>query len=97
MWTRRRFLERIGGGVGVAATLGVGGMECVLAAGQAVRGRSPQELAADEDCWREIQEADIRPDQPRPGRVVRHRFDQHCRRGGQSTAAASLTALGRSA
>ena len=50
MWTRRRFLERVGGGVGVAATLGVGGMECVLAAGQAVRGRSPQELAADEDC-----------------------------------------------
>ena len=60
MWTRRRFLERVGGGVGVAATLGVGGMECVLAAGQAVRGRRPQEVAADEDCWREIQEADIR-------------------------------------
>ncbi len=57
MWTRRRFLERVGGGVGVAAALGAGGMERVLAAGQAVRGRSPQEVAADEDYWREIQQA----------------------------------------
>jgi isopenicillin-N epimerase len=57
MWTRRRFLERVGAGVGVVATLRAGGIERVLAAGQAVRGRSPQEVAADEDYWAEIQQA----------------------------------------
>ena len=57
MWTRRRFLERIGAGVGFVATLRAGGMDRVLAAGQAVRGRSPQEVAADEDYWYEIQQA----------------------------------------
>ena len=57
MWTRRKFLGRVGSGVGVAATLGAGGVERVLAAGQAVRGRSPLEVAADEDYWREIQQA----------------------------------------
>ena len=57
MWTRRGFLERVGSGVGVAAVLRAGGMERVLAAGQAVRGRSPQEVAADEDYWYEIQQA----------------------------------------
>src|SRR5512136_3187004 len=57
MWTRRRFLEQVGSGVGVVATLRAGGIERVLAAGQAVRGRSPQEVAADEDYWNEIQQA----------------------------------------
>jgi selenocysteine lyase/cysteine desulfurase len=57
MWTRRRFLERVGSGVGVVATLRAGGIERVLAAGQAVRGRSPQEVASDEDYWYEIQQA----------------------------------------
>jgi selenocysteine lyase/cysteine desulfurase len=57
MWTRRRFLERVGTGVGVVAAVRASGMERVLAAGQAVRGRSPQEVAADEDYWREIQQA----------------------------------------
>jgi selenocysteine lyase/cysteine desulfurase len=32
-------------------------MERVFAAGQAVRGRSPQEVAGDEDYWYEIQQA----------------------------------------
>src|SRR5512136_939049 len=57
MWTRRRFLERVGSGVGVAAAFRAGGMERVFAAGQAVRGRSPQEVATDEDYWNEIQQA----------------------------------------
>ena len=51
------FLARIGTGVGVAAALRAGGLDRVLAAGQAVRGRSPQEVAADEDYWYEIQQA----------------------------------------
>ena len=57
MWTRRRFLERVGSGVGVVATLRADGIERVLAAGQAVRGRSPEEVARDEDYWYEIQQA----------------------------------------
>jgi selenocysteine lyase/cysteine desulfurase len=57
MWTRRRFLERVGTGVGVAVALRASGMERVVAAGQAVRGRSPQEVAADEDYWYEVQQA----------------------------------------
>jgi isopenicillin-N epimerase len=57
MWTRRRFLEQVGTGVGVVAALRASGMERVVAAGQAVRGRSPQEVAADEDYWYEIQQA----------------------------------------
>lgn len=57
MWTRRRFLERVGAGFGAVATLRAGGIERVFAAGQAVRGRSPQEVAADEDYWAEIQQA----------------------------------------
>src|SRR5512139_1947071 len=57
MWTRRRFLGRVGAGVGVVAAARGGAMERVLAAGQAVRGRSPQEVAADEDYWQAIQQA----------------------------------------
>src|SRR5512139_4049883 len=57
MWTRRRFLERVGAGVGVVAAARGGAMERVLAAGQAVKGRSPQDVAADEDYWRDIQQA----------------------------------------
>jgi len=57
MWTRRAVLARIGTGVGVAAAFRAGGLDRVVAAGQAVRGRSPQEVAADEDYWYEIQQA----------------------------------------
>ena len=57
MYTRRRFLERVGAGAGVALTLNADVMARVKAADQAVRGRSPQEVAADEDYWNEIQQA----------------------------------------
>jgi selenocysteine lyase/cysteine desulfurase len=57
MWTRRGFLERIGTGVGFVATLRAGGIERVLAAGQAVTGRTPEEVARDEDYWHEMQQA----------------------------------------
>jgi isopenicillin-N epimerase len=57
MWTRRRFLEQVGTGVGAAAAFASGGLERVLAAGQAVRGRNPLEVASDEDYWNEIQQA----------------------------------------
>jgi selenocysteine lyase/cysteine desulfurase len=57
MYTRRRFLGHVGAGFGAIATLRAGGLEHVLAAGQAVKGRTPQEVAADEDYWAEIQQA----------------------------------------
>jgi isopenicillin-N epimerase len=57
MRTRRDLLGQVGSGVGVIAALRVGGMERVLEAGQAVRNRSPLDLATDEDYWYEIQQA----------------------------------------
>jgi hypothetical protein len=51
MWTRRRFLERIGAGVGAVATLRADAVARVRAAEQGVKGRSAQEMAADEDYW----------------------------------------------
>ena len=57
MWTRRTFMGRVGAGVGAAAALRGDAIARVLAAGQAVRGRTPEEVAADEDYWYEIQQA----------------------------------------
>src|SRR5262245_5905083 len=57
MWTRRTFL-RLTGALGASAwTVGRNGLKEVEAAGAAVAGRSPEEVAADELYWREIQEA----------------------------------------
>jgi isopenicillin-N epimerase len=55
MWTRRGFLRTVGGGSAAGAILGNYGIEQVAAATAAVAGRTPEELAADEDYWREIQ------------------------------------------
>ena len=57
MSTRRTFLRGLAGGAGVLASFGELGLEKVLAAGRAAAGRTPEELASDEDHWREIQQA----------------------------------------
>lgn len=57
MWTRRSFIGRVGAGAGLAAAFGSDAAARVQAANQAVRGRSPQEVAADEDYWYEVQQA----------------------------------------
>ena len=57
MYSRRRFLGRVGAGAGVALALSADVMARVEAAGQAVKGRTPQEVAADEDYWYEIKQA----------------------------------------
>jgi selenocysteine lyase/cysteine desulfurase len=57
MVTRRRFLGRVGAGVGVIAALRSGGLERVLAATRAVDGLSPEQVARDEDFWFEVQQA----------------------------------------
>ena len=58
MPTRRAFIKS----VGAATALGMacfrnGGVDRVMAAGRAVAGSSPEEVAANEDYWREIQQA----------------------------------------
>lgn len=55
MWTRRGFLRAVGGGSAAGAVLGHHGLEQVAAATAAVAARTPEEVAADEDYWREIQ------------------------------------------
>ncbi len=56
MWNRRRFLRATGGVLGAGALAAKGyGINEVAAATQAVAGRSPADLAQDEDYWREIQ------------------------------------------
>jgi selenocysteine lyase/cysteine desulfurase len=57
MTTRRAFLGRIAVGAGAAVAFRPDGLEAIRAAGQAASGRRPPEIAADEDYWREIQQA----------------------------------------
>src|SRR5687768_3841301 len=57
MSSRRAFLRGMAGGAGVLASFRESGLTPILAAGRAVGGRPPEELAADEDYWREIQQA----------------------------------------
>jgi isopenicillin-N epimerase len=57
MTTRRRFLGGLARGAGALASFRAGAIGSVLAAGRAVAGRPPAEVAADEDYWREIQQA----------------------------------------
>jgi selenocysteine lyase/cysteine desulfurase len=55
MWSRRSFLRAAGAaGTVASATRGLN-IERVLAASQSVTGRSPEDVAADEFYWREIQ------------------------------------------
>jgi isopenicillin-N epimerase len=57
MWSRRGFL-RMSGVLGASAmTVGRNGFAEVEAAGAAVAGRAPEDVAQDELYWREIQEA----------------------------------------
>ena len=57
MSTRRAFLGRLAGGGAVFAAFRDGGLDAVLAASRAAAGRTPEELASDEDFWREVQQA----------------------------------------
>ncbi len=57
MSTRRAFLRGLTTGTTVLAGFRYHSLDTVLAAGQAVKGRAPEEVARDEDYWREIQGA----------------------------------------
>jgi isopenicillin-N epimerase len=57
MWTRRTFLGRVGAGLGAAAATRADAAARLRAAEQAVRGRTAEEVAADEDYWLEIEQA----------------------------------------
>src|SRR5262252_3592291 len=59
MFTRRSFLRSVGSAATVAglASLRDGGVERILAASRSAAGISPETMAADEDYWREIQQA----------------------------------------
>ena len=57
MSTRRTFLARVAGGAAAVAAFRESGLDTVKAAGRAVSGRPAGEVAADEDYWREIQQA----------------------------------------
>jgi isopenicillin-N epimerase len=57
MPARREFLRRMVTGAGALAAFREGGLETIRAAGRAAAGRTPSEIAADEDYWREIQQA----------------------------------------
>lgn len=57
MATRRAFLGRFAAGGAVAAAFREGGLERVLAAGHSAAGLAPENAAADEDFWRDIQSA----------------------------------------
>ena len=57
MWTRRTFLGRVSGSVGLMAALRPDGLERVLAASRTVSDRSPEQVATDEDFWFEVQQA----------------------------------------
>src|SRR5689334_6467667 len=52
-WSRRSFL-RAAGAAGGVATAGRFNIERVLAASQAVAGRTPEDVAQDEFYWRQI-------------------------------------------
>jgi len=56
MWSRRSFL-RMAGALGAAVTARPVDLEAVQAAGAAVSGLTPDQVAADEFYWREIQSA----------------------------------------
>ena len=55
MTLRRTFLGSAG--ASVLAALHPGGLDRVFAAARTVTGRAPDEVAADEDYWREVQQA----------------------------------------
>lgn len=59
MFTRRNFLRSVGSAATVAglASLREGGVERILAASRSAVGIPPDKMAADEDYWREIQQA----------------------------------------
>ncbi|MFY9554094.1 MAG: aminotransferase class V-fold PLP-dependent enzyme [Blastocatellia bacterium] len=59
MFTRRTFLRSAGGATAMAslASLREGGIERILAASRAVAATPADRIAADEDFWREIQQA----------------------------------------
>ncbi|HWP43913.1 MAG TPA: aminotransferase class V-fold PLP-dependent enzyme [Blastocatellia bacterium] len=58
MFTRRAFIKSIGGAAGVAvASFREGGIEQIYAASRAAGAATADEIAADEDFWREIQQA----------------------------------------
>jgi len=57
MWNRRSFLRGSAAGVGVLAGAGGSALERVLAAGRATAGLSPEQVAANEDFWFEVQQA----------------------------------------
>src|SRR5213595_3180801 len=53
MWSRRSFLRMVGGASALA--LRPAGIQEIRAATAAVAGRKPEDVAADESYWREIQ------------------------------------------
>jgi selenocysteine lyase/cysteine desulfurase len=58
MFTRRAFIKSFGGAAALgAASFGEGGIERIFAASRATADKTPDEVAADEDFWREIQQA----------------------------------------
>jgi selenocysteine lyase/cysteine desulfurase len=57
MSNRREFLRRCAAGVGVLAASRDDALDRILAAGRDRTGRSPEEIAADEDFWFEVQQA----------------------------------------
>jgi selenocysteine lyase/cysteine desulfurase len=57
MRTRRGFLRGLAGGATALSALRPGSLEAVISAGRAAAGRPPDMVAADEDFWREPQQA----------------------------------------
>jgi selenocysteine lyase/cysteine desulfurase len=58
MFSRRAFLQTTGSaGVAAMASFGNDGLGRIAAAGRLVNGASPEDVAADESYWREIQQA----------------------------------------
>jgi selenocysteine lyase/cysteine desulfurase len=57
MRTRRGFLRGLAGGTAAFSAFRAGSLEAVLAAGRAAAGRSADDVASDEDWWREAQQA----------------------------------------
>ena len=55
MWSRRTFLRTCGALGAAGAAFRPGALEGVQAASQSVSGRSPEDVAADEFYWREVQ------------------------------------------
>ena len=57
MFTRRSFLKGIGAAGCATASFNEAGVMCAVAATRHVNGRAPEEVAADEDFWFEVQQA----------------------------------------